>query len=97
MISITALFLAHLPRFGRHARFAFRRVACPRNRADKVAEAVALAWKHFAELSTRGRKPEMFVSTLALRCAPAVKAGWRGASRPQRCCRRSPRCGTGSS
>ena len=75
--SVTALFLAHLPRFQAHARFAFRRVGCPHARADRVAETLALAWRHFAALSRRGKKPEQFVTTLALRCSQAVKAGRR--------------------
>ena len=73
--SITALFLAHLPRFEAHARFAFRRVGCPDTRADRVAETLALAWRHFAALSRRGKRPEQFVTTLALRCSQAVRAG----------------------
>jgi hypothetical protein len=74
-VGISARFLAHLPRFEAHARFAFRRVGCPHVRADRVAETVALAWRHFAALSRRGKKPEQFVTTLALRCSQAVKAG----------------------
>jgi hypothetical protein len=69
------VFLAHLPRFEAHARFAFRRLGCPHARADRVAETVALAWRHFAALSRRGKRPEEFVTTLALRCSQAVKAG----------------------
>jgi hypothetical protein len=72
---VTARFLAHLPRFEAHARFAFRRLGCPHARADRVAETLALAWRHFAALSRRGKKPEQFVTTLALRCSQAVKAG----------------------
>src|SRR5262249_19238696 len=49
--NVTALFLAHLPRFEAHARFAFRRVDCPEARADRVAETLALAWRHFAVLA----------------------------------------------
>jgi hypothetical protein len=76
-VSLTDLFLAHLPRFEAHARFAFRRVGCPETRADYVAEMLALAWKHFAALARRGKRPERFVTTLALRCSQAVKAGRR--------------------
>jgi hypothetical protein len=76
-VSVTDLFLAHLPRFLAHARFAFRRVDCPETRADRVAETLALAWKHFAALARRGKRPERFVTTLALRCTQAVKAGRR--------------------
>jgi hypothetical protein len=75
--SVTAVFLAHLPRFEAHARFAFRRVGCPHARADRVAETIGLAWRHFAALSRRGKRPEQFVTTLALRCSQAVKAGRR--------------------
>jgi hypothetical protein len=77
MTGVTDLFVAHLPRFVAHARFAFRRVACPEARADRVAEALALAWKHFVALARRGKRPERFVTTLALRCTQAVKAGRR--------------------
>jgi DNA-directed RNA polymerase specialized sigma24 family protein len=76
-VTVTDLFLAQLPRFEAHARFAFRRVGCPHARADRVAETLALAWKHFSALARRGRKPERFVTTLALRCTQAVKAGRR--------------------
>jgi Sigma-70 region 2 len=72
-----AKFLAHLPKIRRHARFALRHVGCPDTRADLVAETVALAWKHFARLVERGKRPERFVTTLALRCTQAVRAGRR--------------------
>jgi hypothetical protein len=75
--SLTARFLTHLPRFEAHARFAFRRVGCPETRADRVAETLSLAWRHFAVLARRGKRPERFVTTLALRCSQAVKAGRR--------------------
>jgi DNA-directed RNA polymerase specialized sigma24 family protein len=75
--TVTALFQAHLPRFVACARFAFRRVGCPHARADRVAETLALAWRHFAALAERGKMPEEFVTTLALRCSQAVKAGRR--------------------
>src|SRR5262249_41530432 len=70
-------FLEHLPRFRAHARYAFRQVRCPDTRADLMAETLALAWRHFAALALRGRHPEAFVTTLALRCSQAVKAGRR--------------------
>jgi hypothetical protein len=75
--AVESLFLAHLSRVAAHARFAFRRVACPHARADLEAEAVALAWSRFADLALRGRRPERFVTTLALRCTQAVRAGRR--------------------
>src|SRR5262249_61723978 len=59
------------------ARSAFRHVRCPHTRADLMAETLALAWRHFAALALRGRHPETFVTTLALRCSQAVRAGRR--------------------
>jgi hypothetical protein len=89
-IGVTALFLLHLARFEVHARDAFRRVGCPQARADRVAEMLALAWKHFAALAERGKGPERFVTTLALRCSQAVKAGrWPGAWAAGTCYRQS--------
>jgi hypothetical protein len=70
-------FLEHLPRFRSYARFALQHVRCPDTRADLVAEAVALGWRHFVALTRKGRHPERFVGTLALRCAQAVRAGRR--------------------
>src|SRR5262249_61956309 len=70
-------FLEHLPRFRAHARYAFRHVRCPDTRADLTAETLALAWRHFAALALRGRRPETLVTTLALRCSQAVRAGRR--------------------
>ncbi len=74
---IQSAFLAELPRFAAHARYAFRHVKCPHERADRRAEALALAWRQFVRLSRRGRDPSRFVTTLALRCTQAVKAGRR--------------------
>jgi hypothetical protein len=70
-------FLAVLPRVAAVARFAFRHVRCPETRADRVAEAVGLAWKKFVLLSARGKDPAAFPTTLAMRCCQAVRAGRR--------------------
>jgi hypothetical protein len=72
-----AAFLRQLPRIYAHARYAFRHVVCADARADRVAETVALAWRHFAALSRRGKDPTRFVTTLSLRASQAVKAGRR--------------------
>ena len=74
------LFVLHLPRIEAHARFALRHVLCPDSRDDLEAEIVALAWRWFSVLSARGKHPEQFVTTLALRCSQAVRAGRRLAS-----------------
>src|SRR5262249_33580612 len=78
-------FLEHLPRFHAHARYAFRHVRCPDTRADLTAETLAPAWRHFAALALRGRRPDTFVTTLALRCsqpAPAGRCGGPGGAGP---------------
>src|SRR5262245_46518605 len=72
-----AAFLAELPRFAAHARFATRHVACPDTRADLAAEVLALASRQFARLHRRGKDPGTIVTTLALRCSQAVRAGCR--------------------
>src|SRR3954468_24322118 len=73
---IQASFVRVLPRIRAHARYALRR-STPDVRDDMVAEVLALSWKHFADLSRRGRRPEHFVTTLALRCSQAVRGGRR--------------------
>jgi hypothetical protein len=74
---VHAAFLAHLPRIDAHAAFAVRYVRCPHERADRQAEVIALAWRSFVALTRRGKDPTAFVTTLALRCSQAVKAGRR--------------------
>jgi DNA-directed RNA polymerase specialized sigma24 family protein len=76
-VCVETKFLKHLPRIRNHATYALRHVANRDDRDDMVCEALALAWKHFTELSTRGKRPETFVTTLALRCTQAVRAGRR--------------------
>jgi hypothetical protein len=74
---VTTAFLGVLPRVAAVARFAFRHVRCPDTRADRVAEAVALAWKKFLLLSARGKDPTTFATTPATRCCQSVRAGRR--------------------
>jgi hypothetical protein len=75
--SLQAAFLALLPQIQTHARFAFRRVPCEHERADCVAETLALAWKQHLALARRGKDAAAFAATFALRCSQAVKAGRR--------------------
>jgi hypothetical protein len=72
-------FLAHLPRIQKHAQYALRHVCCRETRDDLICEVLALTWKHFVSLVHRGKKPEQFIATLALRCSQAVRAGRRAA------------------
>src|SRR5947208_418469 len=77
LADVQTSFVRVLPRIRRHARYALRHVRSADARADLVAEAVALAWKHFAALCARGKDPGRFASTLALRCTQAVRGGRR--------------------
>jgi hypothetical protein len=70
-------FLSILPRIELHGRISFRFVRCPHQRADAVAEVVALAWKWHLRLAERGKDATRFPSTLATYAARAVRAGRR--------------------
>jgi hypothetical protein len=67
-------FLSILPRIELHGRISFRYVRCPHQRADAVAEVVALAWKWHLRLAERGKDATRFPSTLATYAARAVRA-----------------------
>jgi hypothetical protein len=70
-------FLSILPRIELHGRISFRFVRCPHQKADAVAEVVALAWKWHLQLAERGKDATRFPSTLATFAARAVRAGRR--------------------
>ena len=70
-------FLAFLPRIEAHANLNFRYIRCPANRADHIAETVALAWKWFLMLEARGKDATQFVSAIATFAVRAVKSGRR--------------------
>jgi hypothetical protein len=60
-----------------HARIFFRHITCPDTKAEKVAEAVALAYLWFVRLAERGKDATEFPSVLARYAATAVKHGRR--------------------
>jgi hypothetical protein len=70
-----AAFLSIVPRIELHGQYAFRGVRCPQQRADCVAEVVALCWLWFVRLVGRGQDPLTFVSRLADFAARQVKCG----------------------
>jgi hypothetical protein len=70
-------FLSILPRIELHGRVSFRYVRCPDQRADAVAEVVALSWCWYVRLAERGKDATRFPSTLADYAARAVRAGRR--------------------
>jgi hypothetical protein len=60
-----------------HARIYFRDVPCAQRRADYEAEVVALAWKWFCRLASRGKDARQFISAFARYAARAVRKGCR--------------------
>jgi hypothetical protein len=70
-------FLSILPRIELHGRISFRYLRCPDQRADAIAEVVALSWCWYVRLAERGKDATRFPSTLADYAARAVRAGRR--------------------
>jgi hypothetical protein len=70
-------FLGMLPKIHSHARIFFRDVKCPSQKAEKVAETVALAWKWHRSLAERGKDATSFPVAFAFMVAKAVKSGRR--------------------
>src|SRR5471032_442447 len=75
--SLHARFLLLLPRIEAHAKIYFRDIRCAAQRADQIAETVALAWKWFVRLAKRGKDASKFVTTFATFAARAVRCGRR--------------------
>jgi hypothetical protein len=76
-VTLHSGFLALLPRIRRRAEIAFHFLRCPAERADCVADAVALAWAWYRRLAQRGKDAANFAAALATFAARAVKAGRR--------------------
>src|SRR4051794_32856008 len=77
LTQLHARFESILSQIQRHARFAFRHLACGDTREDRVQETIGIAWKWFLSLANRGIDGTRFPTTLALRATQAVKAGRR--------------------
>jgi hypothetical protein len=72
-----AAFLAIVPKIEMRARIAFAFCKCANQRADKVAETVALAWKWFVRLQKRGKNAATFPGVFGILVARAVASGRR--------------------
>ena len=72
-----AAFLAIVPKIEMRARIAFAFCKCANQRAEKVAEAVALAWKWFVKLQARGKDAATFPGVFASLVARSVASGRR--------------------
>jgi hypothetical protein len=80
VLSLHALhagFLTILPRIELHGHIQFRHVRCPHQKADAIAEMVALSWRWYVQLAERGKDATRFPGTLATFAARAVRAGRR--------------------
>jgi hypothetical protein len=75
LAALHARFLSILPRIERHGCIYFRAVRCPHQRADHIAERVALAWTWFGRQARQGTNASRFPTTLACSAARAVQCG----------------------
>jgi len=75
--TLHARFLSILAKIRTHARIFFRHVRCRCKREDFIAETIALCWKWFVRLATKGKDACHFPSVLATYAARAVKCGRR--------------------
>ena len=75
--SLHETFLALLPKIETHAKISFRHIRCASTKADKVAEAVALAWNWFLRLHERGKDINDFRMVFTFLVVKAVKSGRR--------------------
>src|SRR5450755_3908127 len=80
--SLHARFLLLLPRIEAHAKIYFRDTRCAAQRADNIAETIALAWQWFVRIDERGKDAAEFVTTLATLAARAVRCGRRVTGMP---------------
>src|SRR5271170_3457612 len=70
-------FLAIRPRIETHARIFFRQVKSADEKAERIAETLAIAWKWFVRLAQRGKDATHYPSVLATFAVRAVNAGRR--------------------
>jgi hypothetical protein len=68
-------FLALLPRIELHGRIFFRYLRCHQEKADAIAEMVALAWKWYVRLAQRGKDAADFVVAFCRFAGIAVRSG----------------------
>jgi hypothetical protein len=70
-------FLAIRHRIETHARIYFRQLRSSDEKAERIAETLAIAWKWFVRLAQRGKDATHYPSVLATFAARAVNAGRR--------------------
>jgi len=70
-------FLKLLPRLQLHAKICSRHLACSHQKAEFIAEVIALSWLWFTRLRAQGKDPAQFPSVLATFAARAAGSGRR--------------------
>jgi hypothetical protein len=75
--ALHARFLTILPRLQTHGAIFFRHLWCPDQKADAIAEMVALAWQWYVRLAQQGTDAARFPGALAAYAARAVRSGRR--------------------
>jgi hypothetical protein len=75
--TLQATFLSLLPRIQTHAQITFRAINCPDQKADKICETIALAWRWFRRLHEQGKDISGFTMVFTYTIARAVKSGRR--------------------
>jgi hypothetical protein len=68
-------FLGLLPQISAVARFGFRHLACPEQKADALAGCIALAWKWVVRLDQLGQRDRVFPTALAGYAVKQVRSG----------------------
>ena len=70
-------FLMLLPKIQTHAQISFRHIPCADQRTDRMAEAIALAWKWFLRLHELGKDINQFPMVFVYLVVKAVRSGRR--------------------
>jgi hypothetical protein len=70
-------FISLLPKIQKHAQISFRHLACADQRADRMAESVALAWKWFLRLDELGKDVNQFPMVFIYLVVKGVRSGRR--------------------
>src|SRR5262245_36721393 len=75
--ALQAAFLELMPGVQKHAEITFRHLRCEQTRDDRVAEAVAVAWRWYVRAWQKGKDLGDFPAALASLAARHVRSGRR--------------------
>jgi hypothetical protein len=77
LAALHAAFLSIVPKIAAHGRFCFRHLKSTDQKAETMAELLAIAWRWFIRLAEKGKDATEFPYALAGYAARAVHAGRR--------------------